>query len=187
MKRLEEMSLTELWKLFPIILVPHNPVWADWAREEISQLKELLAIPYASYHHIGSTAVPGIWAKPIVDIIVELPGREALVAAKRRLISAGYLLMSESASRASLNKGYTPEGYAKRVFHIHLRQSGDADEVAFRDYLNSHPDVAKDYEALKLSLWKPFEHERDGYTAAKTDFVTRYTAIAKLDSDKKTD
>ncbi|MDE6452911.1 MAG: GrpB family protein, partial [Muribaculaceae bacterium] len=49
----------------------------------------------------------------------------------------------------------------------------------FRDYLNTHSDVAKDYEKLKLSLWKSFEHDRDGYTNAKSDFITHYTTIAK--------
>lgn len=179
MKRLEDMSLSELWELFPIVLVPHNPAWAAWAREEIAHLKELFAGVRATFHHIGSTAVPGIWAKPIVDIIVEVADSKLLAAARSRLASAGYLLMSESSSRASFNKGYTPRGYAERVFHIHLRLTGDTDELCFRDYLLAHPDVAKDYEALKLSLWKDYEHDRDAYTAAKTPFVTRHTPLSK--------
>ena len=51
-------------------------------------------------------------------------------------------------------------------------------EIFFRDYLNAHPDVAKEYEQLKLRLWKEFEHNRDAYTDAKTDFVNKYTALA---------
>ena len=57
--------------------------------------------------------------------------------------------------------------------------AGDADEVFFRDYLNLRPDLGAEYEQLKLALWKPYERDRDGYTAAKGDFVRRVTAEAK--------
>lgn len=87
--------------------------------------------------------------------------------------------MSQSDSRISLNKGYTPEGFAQRVFHLHLRISGDHDEIYFRNYLIQNPSVAKEYEKLKLSLWKNYEHDRDGYTEAKGDFIRKYTEIAK--------
>ena len=60
--------------------------------------------------------------------------------------------MSESEGRVSLNAGYTPEGFADKVYHIHLRYQGDHDELYFRDYLRDHPQIAKDYEALKLAL-----------------------------------
>jgi GrpB-like predicted nucleotidyltransferase (UPF0157 family) len=67
-------------------------------------------------------------------------------------------------------------GFAKKVFHLHLRKFGDNNELYFRDYLNEHPEIAKEYEKLKLSLWKPFEHNRDGYTKGKNEFVQRITA-----------
>lgn len=95
------------------------------------------------------------------------------------LLRNGYTCMSEERNRRSFNRGYTSEGFAERVFHLHLRYEGDNDELYFRDYLNDHPDPAKRYEALKLSLWKKFEHDRDGYTRAKTDFVTEQTKNAK--------
>ena len=79
--------------------------------------------------------------------------------------------MSRSDSRRSYNKGYTEEGFAEKVFHLHLVHAGEQPEILFRDYLRTHPDDAKAYEALKLSLWKPYEHDRDGYTNAKTEFV----------------
>lgn len=95
------------------------------------------------------------------------------------LLQNGYLLMSESQGRMSFNKGYTQSGFAERVFHLHLRYEGDHDELYFRDYLQEHPAVAKDYEKLKLSLWKQYEHNRDAYTEAKTDFIKNYTEEAK--------
>ena len=87
--------------------------------------------------------------------------------------------MNESERRISLNKGYTEHGYADKVFHLHIRYEGDDDEIYFRDYLNAHADVAKQYEALKLSLARAYRHDRDAYTQAKGDFVRHYTDIAK--------
>lgn len=65
------------------------------------------------------------------------------------------------------------------MFHLHLRLRGDADEIYFRDYLNLRPELAAQYERLKLSLWRPYEHDRDGYTAAKGEFIRRVTMEAK--------
>ena len=129
--------------------------------------------------HIGSTSVETIWAKPIVDILLEIPKETDMAVMKDLLLQNGYLLMSESQGRMSFNKGYTPSGFAERVFHLHLRYEGDHDELYFRDYLQEHPAVAKDYEKLKLSLWKQYEHNRDAYTEAKTDFIKNYTEKAK--------
>ena len=116
MKRLEEMSLSELWELFPIVLTEHNPDWCEWASEEIGLLKELLSPVKARYYHVGSTAVRGIWAKPIVDIIVTVADVTAFVEAKDRLKSGGYICMSDSALRASFNKGYTPNDMRNGYF-----------------------------------------------------------------------
>jgi GrpB-like predicted nucleotidyltransferase (UPF0157 family) len=71
------------------------------------------------------------------------------------------------------------------VYHIHLRYAGDNDELYFRDYLNEHPAVAKEYEALKLRLWKQFEHNRNAYTEAKTEFITKWTAEARKEYGKR--
>ena len=87
--------------------------------------------------------------------------------------------MSQSTQRILLNKGYTEQGFAEKVFHLHIRVVGDNDELYFRDYLRENHNVAKEYEHLKLNLWKKFEHDRDGYTDAKREFVKRYTKVAK--------
>ncbi len=178
--KLLSMSLQELWRLFPIRLVPHDPRWSEYFRQEREILRGLLRDHgEIKIHHIGSTAVSGIWAKPIVDILIECSD---IAAAKRRLIYAGYLLMSEKGSRCSLNKGYTEAGFAERVFHVHLRNFGDADEIFFRDFLRANADIAGRYEALKLELCKRFEFDRDAYTAAKSEFVLKFTRIAKENS-----
>ena len=179
-KKLSEMTLEELWQLFPIRLTPHNPLWAEWYKEEVQLLKKILP-KEIKYYHIGSTAVNGIMAKPIIDILIEVNSIGLLEKAADILAENGYILMSQSKNRKSLNKGYTENGFAEKVFHLHLRLNGDIDEIFFRDYLNAHPEIAKEYEKLKLSLWKEYEPDRDGYTNAKTDFVTKYTSLAKLD------
>ena len=97
----------------------------------------------------------------------------------RILEQNGFTIMSARVDRISLNKGYTKNGFADKVYHIHLRYAGDNDELYFRDYLNDHPEVAKEYEILKLQLWKQYEHNRDAYTNAKTDFISRWTAEAR--------
>ena len=138
-------------------------------------------IPQAArIEHIGSTAISSIWAKPIIDILVEVPKGCDLAGIKDLLIKNGYTCMSHSAGRYSFNKGYTENGFAEKVFHLHLRCVGDNDELYFRDYLVEHPDAAREYEKMKLTLWKKFEHNRDGYTHAKTGFVQKYTGEAKL-------
>lgn len=179
-KNLSEMRLAELWRLFPIYLTEHRDCWKDWyAAEETFLRKALAAERGIRLSHIGSTAVAAIWAKPIVDILLEVPEDCDFNLLKKTLIHAGYTCMSERPRRISFNKGYTEKGFAEKVFHLHLRCLGDHDELYFRDYLNAYPDTAKEYEALKLKLWKQYAHDRDGYTAQKSEFVTAVTAKAK--------
>lgn len=183
-KKLSEMTLEELWELFPIFLTEHQDCWEQWFREKQAELAALL--PSGSrISHIGSTAIRGIWAKPIVDILMEVPDRAAFSTAKAVLVEKGYILMSEGENRASFNQGYTEQGFAQRVFHLHLRLTGDNDELYFRDYLNAHPEAAKEYEALKLKLWKEYEHDRDEYTRQKTELVRKYTELGKMADSMK--
>ena len=177
-KQLSEMTLEELWQLFPIFLTEHQDCWKDWYLEEETRLKNTLP-QVERISHIGSTSVPCIWAKPIIDILLEIPAKSDLQAYKNWILNGGYICMSQSEKGISFNKGYTENGFAERVFHLHLRYAGDCDELYFRDYLIDFPDIASEYEALKLSLWKEYEYDRDAYTNAKTDFVKKYTEQAK--------
>ena len=175
-KKLSEMTLEELWELFPIMLTEHNDCWDEYYIDELTELQKVLP-QGVRINHIGSTAIKGIWAKPIVDILVEVGNN--LTDISKILQENGWIKMSESEKRISLNKGYTENGFAEKVYHLHLRYLGDNDEIYFRDYLNTHPEIAKKYENLKLGLWKKFEHDRDGYTEAKSEFVIKYTTLAK--------
>ena len=178
-KKLSEMTLEELWQLFPIYLAEHQACWQEWYREEEYLLKNAFSSG-ERISHIGSTAIPYIWAKPIIDILVEIPRESNLYDYKDLIINNGYICMSQSENGLSFNKGYTEKGYAERVFHLHLRYVGDNNELYFRDYLIEQPDVAKEYEELKLRLWKKYEHNRDAYTNAKTEFIKEYTRKARI-------
>lgn len=179
-KELKDMSLEELWELFPIELVAHRSAWREWADGEIADLSEALALYTPIITHVGSTAVPDIWAKPIIDILIELPEDTDWSQIKYILERSEYICMSQSETRLSFNKGYTPNGFAEKVFHVHVRKVGDNDEICFRDYLIANPEVAKEYEALKLSLLPKYRNNRDGYTEAKTEFVKRVIELAKI-------
>ena len=177
-KRLSEMTLEELWRLFPIILTEHRSYWVDWYNEERSLLNALLPFD-VEFHHVGSTAIKGIMAKPIIDILIAVNTIEQIKEVAKILQDNNYIIMSSNANRISLNKGYTENGFAERVFHLHVRLKNDIDEIYFRDYLNMHPEIAKEYQELKLRLCKEYRHNRDAYTEAKTDFVKKYTSMAK--------
>lgn len=176
---LKNMTLEELWQLFPIILSPYNRQWIHWAQDEIKRLSGLLAAFHPIISHIGSTAIPGIQAKPIIDILVEVSTDIEWESIKDIMEVNGYICMSGSDNRISFNKGYTPAGYAEKVFHIHFHRTGDNDEILFRDYLIAHPEVAKEYERLKLSLLPKYRNDRDGYTEAKTGFIRNMVDLAK--------
>lgn len=180
-KRLSEMTLEELWQLFPIQLMEHREEWAEHYREMEAILKKRLkgCCNIVRISQIGSTAVKEIWAKPIVDILLEIAPGEDMDRAAAGIAKAGFMKMSESEKRMSFQSGYTETGFAEKVYHLHLRYAGDNDELYFRDYLKDNPSAAREYEQKKLELWRRFEHNRDAYTEAKTEFVKRHTETAR--------
>lgn len=178
-KELSEMTLEELWELFPIFLVAPNEKWSDYYSEIVPVIRKALdAFNVDRISHIGSTSIKGIWAKKIIDVLVEIPGQVDMEKAAQAMEQNGFIRMSSAVGRISLNRGYTKDGFAEKVYHIHLRYTGDNDELYFRDYLNEHPGIAKEYENLKLRLWQAYEHNRDAYTDSKGDFIRKWTLEA---------
>ena len=178
------MTLEELWDLFPIVLKEHNPRYAGWYEQQRAGLIGLLGdADVARISHIGSTAVPGLLAKPTVDILLEVRASSDVRSILDRLQAAGWLLMSEQSDPLdlALNKGYTPEGFAEQVYHLHVRYLGDWDEPYFRDYLRDHAEAAAEYAELKQVLLERYEHDRDAYTEAKTDLIHKYTQLARIE------
>ena len=182
-KELSEMALKELWELFPIILKKHNTDYKEWY--EIERQKLLSCIDKKDIkriNHIGSSAVEGLIAKPTVDILLEIDNESNIEQLRDTLLHNGWLLMSfenMTCMKMVFNKGYTKEGFAEKVYHLHVRYFDNWNELYFRDYLMEHDEVAKEYGELKLELIEKYEHDRDGYTNAKTNFILKYTEKAK--------
>ena len=181
-KQLSEMTLEELYYLFPIILVKHNPQYREWYNtEKENLLKSINTHDIFRINHIGSSAVKGLISKPTVDILLEIREDCNISHLTDSLVAIGWGLMQEESEPMKLAfvKGYTPEGFADKVYHLHVKYMGDWDELYFRDYLIKHPNIAMEYGKLKLDLLKDFKHNKDGYTKAKTDFIVKYSEIAK--------
>ncbi|MFW6280765.1 MAG: GrpB family protein, partial [Halanaerobium sp.] len=164
--------------------------YKNWYLAEVENLQEILPENYIQrINHIGSTAVPGLLAKPTVDILLEISAESNVELIEAKLKKAGWILMHQNQDDEDLNlvfnKGYTPGGFADKVFHLHLRYLGDWNELYFRDYLITHPEVAAEYGELKKDLEKEYKHNRDGYTEAKTEFIEKWTAEARKEFGPK--
>lgn len=186
-----EISADERSLLFPIILSAYNPAWPEWFAEEKMNLEKLIGNVIYHISHIGSTSVPGLLAKPTVDILIEIPTDTDIEALKSALPYPEYIQMpdSDKADVPPLHlmfvKGYTNLGFAKKVYHIHVRYIGDWDEVYFCEYLTAHPEVADEYAALKRKLKEKFEYDRDSYTDAKGEFIKAVTKLARKTAEKQ--
>ena len=122
-KKLSEMTLNELWELFPVFLVPHNERWAEYYADMQDFLHTILFdFRIQRISHIGSTAVHDIWAKNIIDILVETDVGENLEDIAQAMERNGFIRMSSRTDRVSLNRGYTENGFEEKVYHLHLRR-----------------------------------------------------------------
>ncbi len=175
---LKDLSLEELWELFPITFTDYNERFRRIYLDEENILKSLIGSYIKRISHIGSTSIKNIITKPIVDILIEIDFDNKDIV-KEILLKNDYILMREAFDKISFNKGYTTNGYADNVFHIHIKEYGDCDELYFRDYLNEHLPTAKEYEKLKLALYDKFKSNRDLYTDGKSEFVIEIVNIAK--------
>ena len=126
--------------------------------------------------------MPGLLAKPTVDILLEISEKTQLERMVAGLERTGYLYAPQPqkpAPHMMLMKGYTLQGFAQKVFHLHVRYLADQDELYFRDYLRAHPEAAAEYAALKQQLGQRFRHDRDAYTDAKGAFVAKITQLGR--------
>jgi GrpB-like predicted nucleotidyltransferase (UPF0157 family) len=183
-KRLSEMTLDELWHLFPVILKEYNTEYPEWYRIEKDRLVESFYDGViVRINHIGSTAVPGIISKPTIDILMELSPGSDINQITNKLKSMNWTLMNFSERpffKQTYNKGYTKYGFDEKVYHLHVRYADDWSELYFRDYLIGHPEVANEYADLKKQLKEKYQHNRDAYTDEKEEFVSKYSALAKM-------
>lgn len=164
-----------------VILVPHDPRWATQFTNEAALLRGLMHGNVIDIHHIGSTAIEGIVAKPIIDILIVVESIDAVDTDTQRLVEIGYEAMGEFGipGRRFFRKH---DADRVRTHHLHAFRSGSPEimrHVAFRDHLRTHRDDALAYETLKLDLARRFPHDRERYTDGKSDFIRRIDALAR--------
>lgn len=126
---------------------------------------------FGGIHHVGSTAVPGLDAKPIIDILVGVRDLNESRACFDPLVALGY---KYAPHRADEMHWFCKPHPLRRTHHLHLVPAGSPrlrDELAFRDHLREHRHDAQQYAALKRQLARQFRDGREGYTAAKADFI----------------
>ncbi|NNM58754.1 MAG: GNAT family N-acetyltransferase [Legionellales bacterium] len=182
-----EVDYYEIYKNDSIQLVPYDPTWMKMAKSEIRILRELLPQNHVlDIQHVGSTAIPNIQAKPIIDIQIAV---DSLVTIKPIAIELlekhGYVYWHDNPDleRMFFVKGMPPFG-EKRTHHVHIVEPSSQHwegKLYFRDYLRLHPDVAKEYEGLKISLQKQYTYDRERYTKAKTEFINAILKKARLE------
>lgn len=182
-KDLADMSSEELGKLFPIMLEEYNKKWVDYFNsEEISIYEAFDPYDIISLEHIGSTAIPGIKAKPTIDILIEVSDMIENNKIIGNFMSLGYRYIYRATKpppHMMFVKGYTIHGFKGQAFHVHVRYKGDWNEIYFRNYLREHREFANEYEKLKLKLAKKYKYDRDAYTEAKTEFIEKVNQLAR--------
>ena len=155
---------------FPIKLVKHNNEWTSWYEDEKTSLLDTLKQYKVTLYHIGSTAIPNIYSKDIIDIILEIYNSEEFDSIVD-ILNVEWELRWKEDNRAFLVKGYGEDVFLDKAYHLHIRRKGDIEEVNFRDILRENPRIAEQYENLKLKLEMKYKYDRGGYTAGKTKFI----------------
>ncbi len=173
----------------PILILDYDPAWASQFEAERKLLQDALGEWAVAIEHVGSTAVPGLAAKPIIDIGVALRSFEDALHCITPLFELGYQCLGEYGipGRIFFRKlTDTPlpgqdGGGIGRTHHVHVYQQDHyefAQQTAFRDYMRAHPEAAREYEQLKRKL--AAEHtDMNSYAMAKSEFVQQVLARAR--------
>jgi GrpB-like predicted nucleotidyltransferase (UPF0157 family) len=182
-KDLNQFTSDELGQLFPIIIVDYNPDWPGLASIESKNIVEAVGKEYVSrIEHIGSTAVPGLCAKPTIDFLLEVKEITNCDLLKKQLQKIAYHYIPKPENpppHMMFAKGYSESGITGQTFHIHVRYPGDWYEIVFRDYLVNNLAVKAEYARLKRRLSEDFRNDREKYTENKTTFIKNVTRTAR--------
>jgi GrpB-like predicted nucleotidyltransferase (UPF0157 family) len=165
----------------PVELVPHDAKWVDAARERASQLHAALGPLLVEVHHVGSTSIPGIVAKPIIDLIPEVASIDKLDAQREVLKELGYEWWGEFGLAGRRYCTLTDVASGKRLVQLHCYATGSPEitrHIAFRDYLRQRPELAAEYEAVKRRCRDQHPENSHAYTDCKDDWIRRVQAEA---------
>jgi len=153
-------------------VVDYNSNWPRLFQEEQEKLRRALGDKVGGIEHVGSTSVPGLASKPIIDMIAAVDNLSIYIELIEPLSALGYEYMPE---RIFTDRAFFPKGPRdNRTHHLSLvlkDSDGWLSPIAFRDYLISHPETKKQYQELKLDLAKKYTDNRESYTKAKEHFI----------------
>ena len=154
-------------------VVPHNPNWRKVFDVESRLIADALGANVVAVHHMGSTAIPDIYAKPIIDFLVEVQDIIQVDDYGSKMESLGYQVMGEFGipDRRFFMKD-TPKGI--RICHVHIFNTCSSQikrHLGFRDYLIAHPKLADEYSELKRKLAIEYSTDIDSYIAGKAEFI----------------
>lgn len=162
-----------------VVISDYDPAWPEEFRREAAAIARILGDNLTAIHHIGSTAVPGLAAKPIIDIMPVVRSLGAVDGARAALESLGYEYLGEFGIPG---RRYMRKGGDERTHQVHVFAQGDTVNItrhlAFRDFLRAHPDVCAEYAALKRELAARYPYDIDAYCEGKDAFVRRFEAAA---------
>ncbi|MCL6270300.1 GrpB family protein [Sansalvadorimonas sp. 2012CJ34-2] len=161
-----------------IEVVEYNPEWADLFQKEQTLIQNALTPLEAKVVHIGSTAVPGLAAKPVIDIMILLPEITEIDNYNEKLEQLGYEPKGEFGIPG---RRFFMKGGDNRTHHIHAFTEGNPEAVrhlAFRDYLIAHPQVAAEYASLKLAVARSCDNDMAVYCDEKNDFIQHHEKLA---------
>jgi GrpB-like predicted nucleotidyltransferase (UPF0157 family) len=167
-------------------LVPYNPEWSQLADQEAKRILDDLSFPVIGIYHIGSTSVPGIKAKPILDFVLEVENLEDVIKNVGLFQNMGYTSKGEFGIPG--RQFFTKDTDGDRTHHLHVFQQGHPDierHLVFRDYLRANPDAAREYERLKEELAQRFPKASDSYTEAKSEFILSMDEVARYWVEQK--
>lgn len=155
----------------PFVVVDYDEAWPALFEELARPVREAVADLGAEVEHVGSTAVPGLAAKPIVDLDVVVHSGEDVPAAIERLRGLGYVNQGDKGIPGREAFLWPPGTTPHHLYVVVAGSEPLVAHLAFRDHLRTHPEVAAEYGALKRRLAEQHRDDRLGYTAAKSEFV----------------
>jgi GrpB-like predicted nucleotidyltransferase (UPF0157 family) len=163
-------------------VVAPDASWPQEFQRESADIARMLGGLVSAVHHIGSTSVPGIFAKPIIDILLEVSEISALDSASAQMQQLGYESLGEyGIERRRYFRKRKSEASGVRTHHVHAFRHGDPHvrrHLAFRNYLIAHPDVAAAYSTLKQELARRYPDDIEAYMDGKNPFITTHEARA---------